>query len=354
LDDKIKIAYIGAKYDPFKNKKAYNHEYLTFYDTLTKMENHKHEIFPFFFDEVLNKYGKKMNQMLLEFIKEKSPDLCFFLVSYEMNKNTINEITKYTNTFNWFTDDTWQFEIFSKNYAPLFDYVGTTDIESIAKYHKIGYKNVIKTQWGYNHYKYKPISNENNYGTTFIGQKYGNRSELIDYIKSNGIKINCYGGGWENGRVSEHQMNVIFTNSEINLNFADSSYAPLHLEIPGIILRKDRLGKIHVREPVEWLPRTRLIFSKRVPQIKARVFEVPGCGGLLLTTNVNFIDQYYIPDKEIILFDNEEDMIEKINHIHNELDEKERKKIAVAGYKRSLSEHTYEKRFKEIFKKMNL
>ena len=350
----MKIVYVGTKYDFGKMSRSYNHEYVSFYDTLIKMENHKHEVVPFFYDEVIMKFGKKMNQLLIEFIKNESPDLVFFLVSYEIDKRTIKEITRLTTTFNWFTDDHWQFEIFSKNYAPLFDYVSTTDFRSVEKYHKIGYKNVIRTQWGYNHYMYEPIRDKKDYGITFIGQKYGNRDKIIDKIISKNLKINCYGNGWENKRVSENLMNKIFTNSEVNLNLADSSFASMHLELPGILIRKDISGCLHVRKFEELLPRAVLLLKKRRPQIKARVFEVVGCGGLLLSTNVEGLDNYYVPNKEIVVFNDSDEMIKKLKYLHNELNEKDRRKIAMAGWKRSLREHTYEKRFNDIFRIIGL
>ena len=351
----MKIIYIGTKYDFGKQSRGYGYGYVAFYNTLINMNDGKHEVVSFFYDEVMAKLGpEKMNQQLIETVRSERPDLCFFLVSYELTKKTIAEITRLTKTFNWFTDDHWQFEIFSKNFAKLFDYVGTTDFRSIEKYHNIGYKNVIKTQWGYNHYMHRPIKSKKHYGITFVGQNYGNRGKIINVIKSNNFKVSCYGNGWKNKRVSEHTMNEIFTNSEINLNFANSSFAPLHFELPGIFIRKDISGKVHIRERAEYIPRIALLVKKRRPQIKARVFEVIGCGGLLLTAYVEELEKYYSIDKEIVIFNDTKEMMNKLEYLHNELNEKERRNIARAGYLKTLKEHTYEKRFNDIFKEMGL
>ena len=50
-------------------------------------------------------------------------------------------------TINWFCDDQWRFENFTKYYAPHFTYSVITDKFVFRKYRNIGYKNVIPSQW---------------------------------------------------------------------------------------------------------------------------------------------------------------------------------------------------------------
>jgi spore maturation protein CgeB len=87
-------------------------------------------------------------------------------------------------------------------------------------------------------------------------------------------------------------------------------------------------------------------------QIKGRNFEVPGCGGFLLTGRAENLDQYYENGKEIVSFDDKDDLIEKIRYYISH--ESERAAIARAGNERTLREHTYVARFRNIFLQMGM
>ena len=87
-------------------------------------------------------------------------------------------------------------------------------------------------------------------------------------------------------------------------------------------------------------------------QIKGRNFEIPGCGGFLVTSRIDGLDKYYADGKEIIIFEDKDDLIDKIKYYLSH--EVEREFIARAGYERTLRDHTYEKRFNDLFERMGL
>ena len=84
-----------------------------------------------------------------------------------------------------------------------------------------------------------------------------------------------------------------------------------------------------------------------VPQIKARPFELAGCRVFIISGYADDMENYYKENEEMVFYRSLADLIEKIKYFlnHNE----ERKKIARAGYERTIKEHVYEKRFREIF-----
>lgn len=82
------------------------------------------------------------------------------------------------------------------------------------------------------------------------------------------------------------------------------------------------------------------------------MFEIPACGGFLLAGYAKGLERYYELGKEIAIYRDEKEIPEMVKY-YLEHDE-ERKKIARAGYERTIKEHTYEKRFLEIFKKIGL
>ncbi|MEK7075481.1 MAG: glycosyltransferase, partial [Patescibacteria group bacterium] len=83
------------------------------------------------------------------------------------------------------------------------------------------------------------------------------------------------------------------------------------------------------------------------PQIKGRNFEVPACGGFLLTEPAEDLYNFYEYEKEIVIFNSLPELIKKTVYYLNH--EEERKRIAQAGYERTLMEHTWGKRFSEFF-----
>src|SRR5205085_685289 len=90
----------------------------------------------------------------------------------------------------------------------------------------------------------------------------------------------------------------------------------------------------------------------RIAQIKARHFEIPAAGGFLLTEPADDLSQFFSPGKEIALYQNTGELIEKIKYYLAH--DAERKAIASAGHARVLKDHTYAARFRAIFKTLGL
>jgi len=78
-----------------------------------------------------------------------------------------------------------------------------------------------------------------------------------------------------------------------------------------------------------------------------RLFETTGLGSFLLTDNLPGIDELFEVGKEVETYNNADDCIDKIKYYLSNEDERE--KIAKAGHKRALNEHTYEKRIEKLF-----
>ncbi len=328
---RLKILYFALQYDYNNPAQGYSFEHYNFYDALCRMGHH---ILYFDFGTLIQELGADaMHLRLLEIVKADKPQLLFSVLfpPIELDKKVFREISENTDTttLNWFTDDHWQFEFFSRHWAPCFNWVVTTAQSALPKYDKIGYKNVIKSQWGCNHWLYRKLDVPYEYDVTFIGQPHGNRRAIVHAIRDAGIDVRVWGSGWESGRVSQPEMIRIFNASRINLNLSN---------------------------PSVWQRKRRFLFWKNWQrprdQIKGRNFEVPGCGGFLLTGKAENLDAYYEDNQEIVTFSNTRDLIAEIRHFLAR--ERERDAIARAGYERTLREHTYEKRFQEIFAKIGV
>ena len=349
----MKILYVASKYDYMDISRGYSHEHYSCYETLSKMPVIQVVYFPY---EKIKEVGRdKMNQELRELVDKEKPDVLFTIMfTDELKKEVINDISKNTScqTVALFFDDSWRFDIYSKYWAPYFNWVITTDFGAPAKYHKIGYKNIIKIQTAYNHFLYKSLHVPKIYDVSFVGLAHGNRGKIIQKLEKIGIKVKCWGVGWPAGRVSQEEMMRIFSQSKINLNFTKSS-GKIWKELISIFLRRDYKRSIKVNNPMHWIDNVRsLIPSMWSKQIKGRNFEVPGCGAFLLTEYVDHLEDYYDIGREVECFRSSRELAEKIDYYLKH--EEEREKIAKAGYERTMREHTWEKRFNDIFKTMGL
>lgn len=353
----MKVLFCGLKYDYGKITSGLSFEYQNFYDTLNNMEGVEAELFAF--DEKTLEVGRDvLNAQLIYEVEQKKPDLLFcFLFTEELKKETIEYITKKTKTktFNWFADDHWRFPIYSKRWAPLFTAVSTTDSKAVAKYKSIGI-NVIKTQWAANTNLYKPVlENENNnkYEIAFVGKNYGQRGSYIKILEQAGLNAQGYGLGWADNELNFQKMLKIFSQAKINLNFSETPYtSPQNrLKLLAKLLVKKEMGKYAFNGRHLFANLSSAIGAQR-RQIKGRFFEVPACGGFLLTGDADNSGDYYIDGKEIVIFKDRQDMVEKAKYYLEH--EQQRLAIAKAGYERTIKEHTYEKRFTEIFKFLGL
>jgi spore maturation protein CgeB len=82
-------------------------------------------------------------------------------------------------------------------------------------------------------------------------------------------------------------------------------------------------------------------------QIKGRNFEVPACGGFLLTETAENLDDYFRYGDEIVTYEGLDELIDRIRYYLANAEARER--IAAAGHARALAEHTYAHRFDDIF-----
>jgi len=366
----MRILYVAMKYDYGKLEQGYSFEHYNFYHSLLHMG---HDIIYFDFMTLMQKYGRKrMNRLLLEAVRAKKPGLLFcVLFTNELDQNVIREISESTDivTLNWFCDDHWRFDSFSRYWAPCFDSVVTTAKSALPKYEKLGYRNVIKSQWACNHFLYRKLDLPLEYDVTFVGQPYGNRREILQALRDAGINVQMWGSGWESGRLSQENMICIFNQSRINLNLPKAS-TPIStpeararnvarrllscsLNIVPFGSQLKTMGKrwlSAIRHPTSAVKTADL--SKYPDQIKARNFEIPGCGGFLLTGLAEDLGNYYEVGKEIVCFEDVDSLIEKLHYYLRHGDE--RAAIAQAGYQRTLSEHTYVHRFTQIFQRLGL
>ena len=348
----MKIFFSSYKYDYGKKDWGYSFEYINFYKTLKAMKNID-KVFFYPMDQI-NLYGKKkFNEKLYKIISNNKFDICFFFMfKDEFSSSFLKKIKSDNNTktIAWMSDDHWRFDSYSKYQAPSFNWIATTDKNSIEKYHKIGCKNIIYSQWGFNELEYKPKINEKlKYDVSFIGQPHSNRKKYITKLKKDNIDVYCRGQGWNKGRVNLSEMVNIFFNSKINVNFTSSSNVINFKNIIKIFIKKNGY-KFQLNSFNEIISNAKIIFQKKTYQIKGRIFEITGAGGFLLTEKADFLEKYFKIGEEIDTFENYSELKDKIKFYLTNKDL--RKEIARKGQDRILRDHTYSQRLNHIFNKI--
>jgi len=371
----MRILYVAMKFDYGRPEQGLSFEHCNFYHSLVHMG---HDIIYFDFMTLLQEHGREwMNRRLSEVARLEKPDLMFtILFSDQLDARVIRELTEQdgVTTLNWFCDDHWRFDNYSRTWAPCFSWVVTTAASALPKYAQLGYRNVIKSQWACNDALYRKMEIPLMYDVSFVGQPHGNRRWVVQRLRQAGVNVHVWGSGWDSGRLSPDELIRVFNQSRINLNLTNASMPVLSSSVKtgskgqGLVARAldcvpfggqvKAMGKAYLSsmrgrgvDPVA-SDCSEAAGVDYADQIKGRNFEVPGCGGFLLTGRADNLDEYYEIGKEVVCFHDVDDMIEKVRYYLKHEDE--RSTIAQAGYERTLRDHTYEHRFHEIFHRMGM
>ena len=302
----MKILCVLGKHQYGDVSRGIGTEYAAFVPTLERMG---HEVVHFeSADRARYRDLADMNQQLLQTVDSVQPDVMLVVqMNYEIWLETLYAIKSRGDvaTLCWTTDDSWKYRQVSRFIGPAYHAITTTYPDRLSDYHRDGIAHVLLTQWA----AASPTLREPlpakycRYKVSFVGAAHGNRKRRIDRLRDKGIEVATFGYGWPEGPIAAEKIPDIMRDSVISLNFANSSGAN---------------------------------------QIKARTFEVPGAGGFLLTERAPHLEQWYVPGKEIEVFQNDRELEQKILHY---LDHSaQRDAIAQAGYERTRSEHTYEVR----------
>jgi len=319
---KPRVLVAAMTYDYGIPERGFGYEY---YNTLPALRSLPIELRQFDYAQEIIDQGYWVAQANLKrLVEEWRPDvlLCGMFVE-QIDRDVMSWISGSTPTvtIGWFSDDQWRFDSYSRHWARALNWVVTTDAAAVPRYRDMGQKNVVLSQWAVNEAVYHPTSSGLKYEVTFVGQAYGERRRSVELLRRQGFDVRAWGPGWPQGKVSQEEMVDIFSASRVNLNFSASSYVPPGQKRPSA-------------------------------QIKGRVFEVPACGGLLLTDSAPEIERYYVPDHEIVLFESSKDLAERVRYLLDHEDE--RVAIACAGHARTMREHTWARRYADILAKVGV
>lgn len=324
------VCMLHAYGDPTRE---YSYEYYNFYQSLKQM-GYEVELFDYMGElRTLGKAG--MNQSLLARVQAFQPTVAIFsLYTDQFEPEVILALRDHTKTFCFFHDDTWRVD-YSRFWAKHFDYFSTPDLQGELKYRETSLPNAIYFPFGCNEQIFRPLAIPKQYDVSFVGGWHPYRQWIIQRIQQAGIRVAVFGYGWPAGEVDQTRMVRIFNQSRINLNLSNSASWDL---------------RYLVSSPRALINRLRS--KKNIEQMKARIFEVNGCGVFQLSYYVEGLANCYEIDREMSVYADVDDLIEKIQFYlaHETLSAS----IAEAAYQRTMRDHTFAQRFQHVFKRMGL
>jgi spore maturation protein CgeB len=317
-----KIPYVAFHYDRGKKANGAAINYKAWYENFVNLG---YTVEGLFYED----HSKEDLQIeIIETARRTKPDLVFFILQKEQVEiNTLKALKEQGFfTVNFFGDDQWRFENWSSKFAPHFSACITTDKFSVDKYKGIGQENIIRSQWASleSSVLYEGITYK--YDVSFIGGVSSYRKWFVKKLENKGLKVHCFGDGWDNGRISYEEMAEIFSTSKINLNISNSLNHDIRYLVSSVGTLLGYLRGV----------------DKNISQTKARNFEIPVQGGFELSEYVPSLGDYFDLSKEVVCYKDVGEAELLIGYYLKH--EEERENIKLLGVERARKEHTFKNR----------
>jgi hypothetical protein len=145
----------------------------------------------------------------------------------------------------------------------------------------------------------------------FVGSRYGIREKLVTGLQKSGVRVAAYGAGWDGGRLDTKDVPQLFAQSKIVLGVGTVGHC------------------------------------EDFYALKMRDFDGPMSGSLYLTHDNPDLYQLFEVGKEIVTYCSPSDCVEKVKTFLK--DDHGREQIAAAGRTRAVRDHTWDRRFNDLF-----
>ena len=266
-------------------------------------------------------------------------DLLFtYFYSAYVDPDVIREIRRMgIVTVNWFCNASFQFDLVSE-IAPAYDFCLVPEKFRMDDYRRAG-ATPVYCQEAANPSVYRPYDVPLEFDVTFVGQRYGNRPMHLRRLVEQGLDVRVWGPRWDEQAwratsnadlelarrcgpaLGDEQLIEMYSRSRISLGFSAVAQSP-------------RDG------------------SEPIKQVRLRDFEAPMSGAFYLVERFDELAEFFEPGKEIVFFEDADDLVDKAKYYLEH--EAEREKIRRAGLRRARAEHTWHKRFEHAFWEMGL
>ena len=162
---------------------------------------------------------------------------------------------------------------------------------------------------------FQPLSLPKTHDITFVGANYGFRSQVVKSLRDSGLRVTTYGCDWPEGRICTERIPELFSRSRIVLG------------IGGILHCKDFTA------------------------LKLRDFDAPMSGSLYIAQSNPDLSLLFRVGEEIETWSTVHELSRKCQAYL--ADEAARERIALAGRRRAVKDHTWEHRFALLLRELN-
>lgn len=303
------VMYLGLRYDYGNRRRGMGFEESSFLDSLRQTPAN---IVAVDTGLVRSVGVVALNRLIREVAHWYTPRVVFCVLHRdEVALSTLDALRASGSlVINWFTDDQWRYDDFSRAISPHLDLAVTTSASAFERYISDGLVTAHKSQWACNTRLFRPVEVSSRYQVGFAGQVYGRRAATIAALRHDGFEVQVRGLGWPRGRGTLQELVQAICEARVFVNFGAA-------------------------------------LTGKHSQIKGRDFEVPGCGGVLVTDSGSELRDFFRVDKEIIQFAGYGELRDKLTDLLRAPERLEQ--IAAAGLERVRRDHTYVRRLRAAF-----
>jgi len=277
------------------------------------------------------RFDPTLDKNFINSVKEHKPDFILVIKGESISAKTITYIRKKFDipVFLWFPDDPQFHPFMSKYYYKSYDFYLSSSFITTEQLKKKNFNRVEYIPFACDPEIHKKVklskSDKKKYecDINFIGTFYFERWKYIKKLKPYNLKI--WGKWWK-----------------------------LPLKLSNMLKSYQSKGIYH-KDYVKAFNGARIVLNIHLPAMKnggmksnMRTFEASGSGAFILCDKTIGIEDLFIPEKEIILYDNINDLKEKVDYYLQ--NPEKRNTISKNAQKRCYKDHTYLHRAKFILK----
>jgi spore maturation protein CgeB len=322
---------------------------------------------------------ERVSQRLVEAVRAehaRQPIDVFFgyLIKQFVYPEAIREIGELgITTLNYWCNGAHQFYLVDE-ISPAFDYCVVTERASLPLYRELGARPIY-SQMGANPEVYRPYDVPHDYDVTFVGQRYADRPEYIYFLLRNGVDVHVWGAGWTRDRTYGEKPVGIGVTPRYLVRHPRSaakklaSFAARRVEdlvvLPpharrrlarasGPSLPYDELVRMYSRSRISLGFSTcgdaRYRDEHKIRQVHMRDFEAPMSGALYFVEYQEELEEFYELEREIVCYRSREELLDKVRYYLANPEEATR--VRRAGYERAQRDHTWKRRFDQLFQEL--